>query len=46
MKGSVWSRLGSKVTCVEFLPHIGGQGKQIKNQFNFKLFSYLKKKDY
>lgn len=24
--GSVWSRLGSKVTCVEFLPHIGGQG--------------------
>ncbi len=26
LKGSVWSRLGSKVTCVEFLPHIGGQG--------------------
>ena len=24
--GSVWSRLGSKVTCVEFLSHIGGQG--------------------
>jgi len=24
--GSVWSRLGSNVTCVEFLPHIGGQG--------------------
>lgn len=24
--GSVWSRLGTKVTCVEFLPHIGGQG--------------------
>lgn len=24
--GSVWSRLGSKVTCVEFLPHIGGMG--------------------
>ncbi len=22
----MWSRLGSKVTCVEFLPHIGGQG--------------------
>jgi len=22
----VWSRLGAKVTCVEFLPHIGGQG--------------------
>ncbi len=26
LKGSVWSRLGSKVTCVEFLSHIGGQG--------------------
>lgn len=24
--GSVWSRLGSKVTCVEFLSHIGGMG--------------------
>lgn len=24
--GSVWSRLGSKVTCIEFLPHIGGMG--------------------
>ncbi len=22
----MWSRLGSKVTAVEFLPHIGGQG--------------------
>lgn len=25
-KGSVWERLGSNVTCVEFLSHIGGQG--------------------
>ena len=24
--GSVWSRLGSKVTAVEFLPNIGGVG--------------------
>ncbi|KAF6779424.1 hypothetical protein AHF37_01869 [Paragonimus kellicotti] len=24
--GSVWSRLGAKVTCVEFLGHIGGLG--------------------
>ncbi|KAA3674777.1 dihydrolipoamide dehydrogenase [Paragonimus westermani] len=24
--GSVWSRLGAKVTCVEFLGHIGGFG--------------------
>ncbi|CAF0721915.1 unnamed protein product [Adineta ricciae] len=24
--GSVWSRLGADVTCVEFLPHIGGMG--------------------
>ena len=25
-KGSVWSRLGSEVTAVEFLGHIGGIG--------------------
>ena len=25
-KGSVWSRLGSEVTAVEFLGHIGGMG--------------------
>lgn len=33
--GSVWSRLGSKVTCVEFLPHIGGQGidMEVSKQF-------------
>ncbi|KAL3309496.1 hypothetical protein Ciccas_011959 [Cichlidogyrus casuarinus] len=24
--GSVWSRLGAKVTCVEFLGHVGGMG--------------------
>jgi len=24
--GSVWSRLGADVTCVEFLSHIGGVG--------------------
>ena len=24
--GSVWSRLGSKVTAVEFLPNVGGAG--------------------
>jgi dihydrolipoamide dehydrogenase len=24
--GSVWSRLGTKVTAVEFMPHIGGLG--------------------
>ncbi len=24
--GSVWSRLGTKVTCVEFLAHVGGMG--------------------
>ena len=24
--GSVWSRLGSKVTAVEFLGHVGGVG--------------------
>lgn len=33
--GSVWSRLGSKVTCVEFLPHIGGMGidMEVSKQF-------------
>ena len=25
-QGSVWSRLGSKVTAVEFLGHVGGMG--------------------
>ena len=25
-KGSVWARLGSKVTAVEFLGHVGGAG--------------------
>lgn len=24
--GSVWSRLGAKVTCIEFLSHVGGMG--------------------
>ena len=24
--GSVWSRLGSEVTAVEFLGHVGGMG--------------------
>ena len=26
MQGSVWSRLGSQVTCIEFLGNIGGMG--------------------
>ena len=26
MQGSVWSRLGSQVTCIEFLEHVGGLG--------------------
>lgn len=34
--GSVWSRLGSKVTCVEFLPHIGGQGIDMEVSNSFK----------
>jgi dihydrolipoamide dehydrogenase len=25
-QGSVWSRLGADVTCVEFLSHVGGLG--------------------
>jgi dihydrolipoamide dehydrogenase len=34
--GSVWSRLGSKVTCVEFLPHIGGMGIDMEVSKNFQ----------
>lgn len=34
--GSVWSRLGSQVTCVEFLPHIGGQGIDMEVSKNFQ----------
>lgn len=26
LQGSVWSRLGSQVTAIEFLGHIGGLG--------------------
>lgn len=26
LQGSVWSRLGSEVTAIEFLGHIGGIG--------------------
>lgn len=34
--GSVWSRLGSKVTCVEFLPHIGGMGIDMEVSKSFQ----------
>lgn len=34
--GSVWSRLGSNVTCVEFLPHIGGQGIDMEISKSFQ----------
>ena len=37
--GSVWSRLGSQVTCVEFLPSIGGQGKLFDDIF-FKPYNF------
>ncbi|WAR25900.1 DLDH-like protein, partial [Mya arenaria] len=34
--GSVWQRLGSKVTCVEFLGHIGGLGIDMEVAKNFQ----------
>jgi dihydrolipoamide dehydrogenase len=39
--GSVWSRLGSKVTVVEFLPTIGGLG--IDNEVSKQFLQILKK---
>ncbi len=32
----MWSRLGSKVTAVEFLPHIGGQGIDMEVSKSFQ----------
>lgn len=34
--GSVWSRLGSKVTAVEFLGHVGGMGIDMEMSKNFQ----------
>ena len=34
--GSVWGRLGSKVTAVEFLGHVGGQGIDMEVSKNFQ----------
>ncbi|KAG9510219.1 Dihydrolipoyl dehydrogenase, mitochondrial, partial [Fragariocoptes setiger] len=34
--GSVWSRLGSQVTAVEFLSHIGGQGIDMEISKSFQ----------
>lgn len=34
--GSVWSRLGSQVTVVEFLGHIGGMGIDMDIAKNFQ----------
>ena len=36
MQGSVWQRLGAKVTCVEFLGHIGGLGIDMEVSKNFQ----------
>ena len=35
-QGSVWQRLGAKVTCVEFLGHIGGLGIDMEVSKNFQ----------
>ena len=34
--GSVWSRLGSEVTAVEFLGHVGGMGIDMEVSKNFQ----------
>lgn len=34
--GSVWQRLGSQVTAVEFLPHVGGVGIDMEISKNFQ----------
>ena len=34
--GSVWSRLGSEVTAVEFLGHVGGMGIDMEISKNFQ----------
>lgn len=39
--GSVWSRLGSEVTAVEFLGHVGGMG--IDMDVSYVLYIDLKK---
>lgn len=35
-QGSVWQRLGSKVTAVEFLSHVGGMGIDMEISKNFQ----------
>merc|ERR1712209_222066 len=34
--GSVWSRLGSQVTAIEFLGHVGGMGIDMEVSKNFQ----------
>lgn len=36
LQGSVWQRLGSKVTAVEFLGHVGGMGIDMEISKNFQ----------
>lgn len=36
VQGSVWHRLGSKVTAVEFLGHVGGMGIDMEISKNFQ----------
>lgn len=35
-QGSVWQRLGAKVTAVEFLSHVGGMGIDMEISKNFQ----------
>ncbi|MEQ2218335.1 hypothetical protein XENOCAPTIV_001766, partial [Xenoophorus captivus] len=36
LQGSVWQRLGSTVTAVEFLGHVGGMGIDMEISKNFQ----------
>lgn len=36
LQGSVWQRLGSNVTAVEFLGHVGGMGIDMEISKNFQ----------
>lgn len=36
LQGSVWQRLGAKVTAVEFLGHVGGMGIDMEISKNFQ----------
>ena len=38
--GSVWSRLGTQVTAIEFLGHVGGMGIDMEVSKQFQVFLF------